>query len=295
VQKIAYLVPASIGVQVPGLSVIIEQAVRNSGRIPVALSWPPRLDGRFLAEVRRCAWVIVECCLAETGLAVSYLRGLAIPMLRTRFQGPDSADNAILDEWDRVIFGELHEHYDRSLIYWSDLGALAKELGAQTELMDRLQALAPVLVRGKGNLQPVPPPPTKREEAVFLSYASADREFAATVAAALRNRFSNVFDYKESGSIPLGSCWFEFVMSELNASSVGVPLVSQNYQQSEYCTAEAMRMRQAQVERQMLVFPLELDGSRNEAFRMFQAVRVGGISVTRFVENIVRALDRSTA
>jgi hypothetical protein len=82
-----------------------------------------------------------------------------------------------------------------------------------------------------------------RKEAVFLSYSGEDRDFASGLALILRERFQQVFDYRDQAeSIVPGRPWIEEVFDKMSTSAIGVPLFSSSYFKSGNCTHEARAM-----------------------------------------------------
>ena len=291
--RVGYVVPESFTTQIPDLQRKIETAVSDNVCEPVRFPWPPRMDTHFLKEVRRCDWVIVECGVVESALVVGYLRGQAIPVLRTRFQGSAAESDERLDHWDQLLFGELHDHYRKNLVLWSDSDVLAERLSVQ---MDEIRSQATLIAspekaneyfqRANQAVDAPPDPSPIRRERVFVSYADEDREYAATMISALREHFEDVFDYRTNGSIPHGETWLEYILERIQQSAVGIPLVSASYAASPYCRKESLRMNKAHIEGRMDVFPVLLDGCRVPDFIDVQDVKAHEVPVAKIARNI---------
>jgi TIR domain len=105
-----------------------------------------------------------------------------------------------------------------------------------------------------------------RMELVFVSYSGNDRDAATPLIAALKDRFQQVFDYKDPArSIPRGSPWIEEVFNWLSASALAIPLLSARYFQSRNCLYEAQQMAALQDAGKIRVVPIKL---RSEEFTL---------------------------
>ena len=59
----------------------------------------------------------------------------------------------------------------------------------------------------------------------------------------LKKRFKTVFDYKDPGiSIPPGSRWLGTIFESLRIADIGIPLLSNSYQESGNCVHEGQFM-----------------------------------------------------
>ncbi len=95
-----------------------------------------------------------------------------------------------------------------------------------------------------------------RQEAVFLSYSGTDVEAAGTVAAELKRRFQQVFDYRDGTSITPGQPWLQEVFDRLSLAGLGVLLLSEGYLASGNCLHEAREMVARADARQMVLVPV---------------------------------------
>lgn len=242
--------------------------------------WPLALDLETTVELRQCEWVVVDTSTPESGPLVAYLRGQAIPFVRIRHG--EAEHNA-----DKALFGTFQHHYDKNLVRWCEVDELSERLRAVTDLIDR----QPRLITGNDDARRYFQRTSRRQEAVFLSYAGKDAEYAKQLGDALRERFERVFDYKEAGNIPFGSDWMPSLLEHLYESAVAVPLLSTNYVDSNYCLDEVRRMVDARLSGKMRIFPIVLDGTRLPELKPIEHWHASRVTPEMIVNAIIDDLD----
>ncbi|HXM56683.1 MAG TPA: toll/interleukin-1 receptor domain-containing protein [Candidatus Dormibacteraeota bacterium] len=236
-----------------GCARVIEQTIRETGCQPELLPWPAHLDLRMLKALRRCEWVIVETSVPESAAVVAFLHGQYIPQMRIRRAGGDLPLDDPVAVADRILFSGVG--YNDEMLVWHDLETLhqglrmriANVLGTGRRINDAEQAVE--YFRSAA----------QRKERVFLSYAGEDEPLARRFGQALRERFQEVFDYRDGKSIRHGRLWREEVFDNLSMTAVGIMLVSPAYLQSRYCREEAMVMMDRLGNGQVQVFPIILE------------------------------------
>jgi hypothetical protein len=98
-----------------------------------------------------------------------------------------------------------------------------------------------------------------RKEAVFLSYSGDDQDRVSGLAKALRNKFQQVFDYRDQGeSIVPGRRWAEEVFDKLSASAIGIQVLSTTYIMSGNCMHEARQMVALADVGKLRLFPIKI-------------------------------------
>ncbi|WP_086662125.1 toll/interleukin-1 receptor domain-containing protein [Lentzea kentuckyensis] len=244
------------------------------------LDWPVTLDLETAIALRQCEWVVVDTTAPESAALVAYLRGQAIPFVRLR-QG--EAEH----EADKALFGTFQRHYAKNLLRWSDVDNLVEQLETVTELIEN----QPRLISSQEDARDYFRRASGRKEAVFLSYAAEDSDYAKQIGDALRQRFQRVFDYRVAGNIPLGADWLPALLENLSQSAVGVPLLSASYVGSNYCLDEAQRMADLHLRRKIRVFPIRLDGTRVPELEMIQYWHASRVTPAQIVDAIIAGLD----
>jgi hypothetical protein len=234
---------------------VVEDAIRESGCRPEVLRWPLQLDLGALRALRACDWIIVETSSPESATLIAFLHGQFIPMMRIRRAGAVPEPDHPVTLAERTLFGGVDVGYNDELLVWEDADALRRGLQA---------GIKSVLEPGKRiNDADVAEAyfrsAAQRKERVFLSYAGADEKHARVVGRGLRDRFQEVFDYRDGASIRHGWEWREEVFDSLSVTAVGVMLLSPAYLRSAYCREEANIMMNYRTEGRLQVFPIMVD------------------------------------
>ena len=194
--------------------------------------WPPVLSNDYIRAIEECDWIISD--IGETALAtnlVGYFHGRAIPTIRVQ-KGSRAASTRV------PLYLGSEVGYPKDIIYWNT----TKEL--KSELSDRLTVLLSPTKRisTETEAENYFRSAALRKETVFLSYSGKDLETASQISKELKQRFQNVFDYRDGESITPGEPWLEEIFDELSVSKIGIQLVSTAYLKSGNCKHEAHEM-----------------------------------------------------
>jgi hypothetical protein len=241
------------------------------------LPWPPCFDGPFTAQLAHCDWVVVDMVDWQSVAAIAFLRGLGVPVLRLR----RNADNA-LDE-DATLYGELAAHYTKDTIRWTNSSALKRDLSARVQQI----YAEPRLLDTPDDARAYFGSAAKLKSKVFMSYAKGDRTYGEEVAGLLQQHFESVFYYGEPEALAHGRPWRDELYETLAQASVGVPILSTNYDNSNYCQDEARLMADLVTNKKMAVFPILLSDCTTEAFRQLQYRRTSRMPPQDIVDGIV--------
>ncbi|WP_433357936.1 toll/interleukin-1 receptor domain-containing protein [Micromonospora saelicesensis] len=243
------------------------------------LPWPVAMDGGFIAQLRRCDWVLVDMSQPSAVAAVAFLRGQGLPVLRI---GPVDGPPDLAAE--KLVYGELASHYTKDLIRWSEPKRL------QIALEERIgQILSePILIDSRADARTYFRSAAKSNHLVFLSYAKEDYEYADRIGAELSSAFREVFDYRKPAAIPHGARWLDHMLASLATAAIGVPLLSPNYVASSYCMEEGRRMVDASLSGRMRVFPVLLAGPGVDLFSQLEYRRATRVSPAEIVASIAQ-------
>ena len=229
-----------------------EEIVQERGFDVRRLSYPPRVDPAFYAEISMADW-----CLTDIGPA-ALLTGIA-PFLHGRFVSTlrllntNEAESSPLEQ---TLFVPFEVGYCEDILRWKDEASLRE--GLKTRLSVIQAPVESIVTEAQAELYFRRA--ALRKEAVFLSYCGADQEAGARIGAILRKRFQQVFDYRDGKSITPGAPWLDEIFRSLSASAIGVPLFSASYFASGNCEHEARELISRRDARQMFVFPIRLPG-----------------------------------
>ncbi len=218
------------------------------------MPWPPVLNRDAFSLFQNADWMVVDLGeeTARTGIP-AYLHGQFVPMLRLHrlASGQNEGASSLLES---VLFGDVEVGYNKDIITWGSRDKL------ETALQERLLTIK-ADVRRIGTMLEAESyfrSAALRKEAVFLSYSGNDRDAAADISAELKKHFQTVFDYRDGKSIRPGQPWIDEIFKQLSASSIGVPLLSEDYFASGNCVHEAQEMIANRDNGKMKVVPIKL-------------------------------------
>lgn len=202
----------------------------------VHLSPDAAVDLRLIRELESLEWAIVDIGASTwaSGLP-AFFHGYFLPQMRLVRASPTETRSPL----ENTLLSTFDVGYPKDIIRWSD----PEEL--DSEFMQRLTTLYEPrkYIRTLSEASTYFAGAAKRKETVFLSYSGADRDKAANLAQALRNRFQQVFDYRDQGeSIVPGRRWIDEVFDRLSTSAIGISLLSPSYLASGNCLHEARQM-----------------------------------------------------
>jgi TIR domain len=264
---------------------VAEEAVSRRGLDPVRL--PATLNIACLNELRRCDWVIADVTDPAIETMTAFLHGQFIPVMRTRRETGQAPASAVED----VLFGDLTVGYRKDVTHWST------EPGLRDGLLGRLEVITQqaTLIGDQPAAIAYFSSAAKRKELVFLSYAQEDAALADQFGAALRQRFQEVFDYRDGSSLRTGEYWQDQIARKLSVTAIGVILFSEHYKRSGYCMDEGRDLIDRFVNKEARLLPVKLDGTRVPAtLSKVQYARVSQLPPDQIVERFVRGLDDST-
>jgi hypothetical protein len=230
----------------------IKDALTRNALKPVPLSWPPAMGRELIMETSKLDFVVVDVGDDPVSApAVAFLHGRAVPALRLRQRGPAVPERSALE---MGLLGNLTAGYPKDVVRWQ----FADQLGALVE--DRIQVLKlmPKLIGTREQAETYFGRTAKRPINVFLSYTGRDEEVGKRISLALKERFQKVFDYKDGKSIRPGEPWLAEIFDQLADSSVGIPLLSDEYFASGNCEHEARELIQRRDNGGLHVIPVKL-------------------------------------
>ncbi|MFL6201170.1 MAG: toll/interleukin-1 receptor domain-containing protein [Thermoanaerobaculia bacterium] len=230
----------------------IEERLSQLSLQAVHLNWKAAVDGRFMSELEGLDWAIVdigaEAC--ASGLP-AFLHGHFIPQMRLIRVDAKHPRSPI----ETTILAAFDVGYPKDIIRWRDAETLDREF------VQRLTTLYEPrkYIRTSDEARAYFAGAALRKETVFLSYSGDDRELVSGLAKALRNRFQQVFDYRDQGeSIVPGRRWIEEVFDKLSTSAIGIPILSSTYFTSGNCMHEARQMMGLADAGKIRLFPVKI-------------------------------------
>lgn len=261
---------------------VAEEALSSRGFKPVRL--PVMLNVACLNELRRCDWVIADVTDPAIEAMSAFLHGQFIPIMRTRRE----AAQAPVSPVDDVLFGDLTVGYRKDVTRWSTAAEL------RDSLLGRLTVIAQqaTLIADQPAAMAYFSSAAKRKEIVFLSYAGADAALGKQFGDALRQRFQEVFDYRDGTSLRIGEYWQDQIASRLSATAIGVILFSGNYANSRHCMDEARDLYEAFLNERAKLLAVKLDETKvPDLLAKLQYARVGQHTPADVVERFTRQLS----
>jgi len=275
---------------VDGIVGVIEEIGARS----VVMQWPPRLDADLATRIHHMDWVVVDLGpqSALTGIA-PYLHGRFIPAVRLQQVNGDDANGR--PPVAVTLYGAHEVGYFKDIVHWHDSGTLlygvkdrVASIAAERQRVATSEE-AETYFRGA----------SLRKESVFISYSGRDLDIAVRFVKAMKNRFQEVFDYRDGqAAIPAGAPWLETVFRRLAASPLAIPLLSHSYFESGNCRHEGMKMVEERDAGRVKVIPVKLiEGpldlppwiSSDQYLRLWEYSDMGAA-----VSDIIASLDRPT-
>lgn len=285
--------PSGMGYTRRHLELIEAEILKSaSPRDVEILRWPPVLGSAFSAKLPALDWIVVDIggTSAASGI-VAYLHGRFIPMLRLmKVPAGFSIDRStpLID----TLFGGYEVGYPKDIVRWSDEETLRTEVEKRIKILDAHQEPVATLLDAQQYFRRA----ALRNEAIFVSYSGEDTEIAGELITALKQRFQQVFDYRDAGkSIPGGTSWIAEIFKQIAARPVGVLLYSPSYFKSDNCLHEARGMLARRDSREMKLVPVKLQQGELEMPAEF-----GDMQYLRrwtypnpgaLVESIIHAID----
>jgi hypothetical protein len=225
------------------------------------LPWPPVLEHRLFSKLREVDWVLADIGseVAQTGI-VSYLHGQFMPLMRLK-RVPQASAKDGQSHFEETMFGGVKVGYREDLLRWHDLRSLRKGIALRLDDLDAETRFIGTTSAAENYFREA----ALRKERVFLSYTGADAAVAAPLSQALKQRFQEVFDYKDGKSIQAGKDWLPEIFEKLSQSPVGVLLLSSSYLASGNCRHEAQEMIAQRDAGRMTLLPIN---ARGEALKL---------------------------
>lgn len=227
---------------------VLTEALEEHSWEPVVLPWPPRLDLDLVTRLRACDWVIVDLDSAQGQLVAAFTHGQFVPTLP--IVSPRASGTL-----EQTLYGEIPTGHRKAIVRWGDPDDLVAAVEPHLRVIDE----QPRYIGSTAQALEYFRSAAKRNERVFLSYASANQDQAATFAQLLNDRFQNVFDFRQHGAIGVGEDWLDDLMGNLAKSAVGVLLLSKEYLESKYCMLEARELHRYSVEGDVRLVPVCLE------------------------------------
>jgi TIR domain len=260
---------------------LAEEAVSRLGYDPLRLR--NQVSIAALRDMQRCDWVIADTTDPAIETITAFLYGQFVPVLRAHRVSEDIRPSAV----EQLLFDDLTVGYRKDVIRWST------EAELQAGLRERLDVITQQaeLIGNQVDAITYFSSAAKRKDTVFLSYAGADSDRGAEFAAELRQRFRDVFDYRDGNSLHAGDYWQDQISRKLSGSAVGVILFSRHYGKSNYCMEEARHLYRGFLKGQAKLLMVKLDDAPVPRFlSSIQYDRLSQSSPAQIVEQFTRNL-----
>jgi TIR domain len=199
-----------------------------SRRLPSGGSRDRQIDPGYLAQLRRCDWLLLDASTAVSEVLPAFAHGQFIPILRARQATNTGGAVPTPSSTEDVLFGAFEVGYRKDVISWHTQDDLLTGLKKRIDVL----RLEPELIGDSSQADEYFTSAAKRKERVFLSYAGSDSDQGAQFAAELGKHFQDVFDYRTAAAIRPGEPWLDQFFEHLSAAAVGILLISAAYQQS---------------------------------------------------------------
>jgi hypothetical protein len=233
----------------------VRELLSEKGLEPLVLNWPPYLDSDYLTQLRRCDWVVLDTSTSVGEVLLAFLHGQVIPTLRVRHTDTPNSTSLTPSATENVLFGALEVGYRKDFISWHTADELLSGLSSRIDAI----RLEPELIGDSSRATRYFASAAKRKELVFLSYSGEDADQGAQFDNELRKHFQEVFNYRVAGVLRAGEPWIDQVFENLSAAAIGVLLISEAYNSSDYCMVEARNLFDAYLAKKLYLLPVRLD------------------------------------
>ncbi|MFJ5263956.1 toll/interleukin-1 receptor domain-containing protein [Streptomyces sp. NPDC088387] len=243
-RRVGLVVSPQNAVAVPALTELLHDLAWE----PVVLPWPPRLDADLISWLRACDWTVIDLDHVPGRLVAAFAHGQFVPHLPIVRSGIPAAD-------EETLYGASRTGHRNAIVKWSDPADLVPAVEPHLWVVDEQSLYIGSADQAVAYFRSA----AKRNERVFLSYATANGDRAAEFSQLLGDRFQNVFNFREHGAIGVGEDWLDRLIGNLARSAIGVLLLSPAYLDSEYCMLEARELYRRAVEGQVKLVPVCLE------------------------------------
>jgi TIR domain len=260
---------------------VIEEAISLRGLNPVRL--PATLSIGCQNDLRQCDWVIADITDPAIEMMTAFLYGQFVPVMRTRRETAQVSTSAL----ESVLFGDLTVGYRKDVTRWSTEPELRDGLRGRIDVITQ----PAVLVGNETAATAYFSSAAKRKEVVFLSYSGEDAAIAGQFAAALKQHFQEVFNYRDDSSLRIGEYWQDQIARKLSTTAIGVILFSVNYKESGHCMDEGRDLYDGFLNGRAKLLPVKLDATRvPHPLSKLQYTRASERTPAEIVERFVREL-----
>lgn len=289
------IVPSGPGGYAPHhISAIVEtlrECVCDNIRV---LKWPPVLAREMFSLLQELEMVCVDIGgeIAKTGIP-AYLHGQFIPTIRMKKANARDVQSSPLE---RTLYGGVEVGYHKDILAWREVRTLRK--GLKNRVLRIKQGVRRINTADEA--EAYFREAALRKEPIFLSYSGKDEHLASQISRALKEKYQEVFDYRDGKSIRPGQPWIAEIFERLSTSAVGIPLLSDNYFKSKNCEHEAEDMVAQRDNEKMHLLPVRLYDEKLDIppwLKNIQHFRMSDYNndPTMAVQEIVRNVDEVVA
>jgi hypothetical protein len=237
----------------------LRDTILNAGFDPVVLDWQEALTPRLIGQLRTFDWTVIDIGPASvaTGM-VGYLHGAFVPAMRML----KVADVGLPQSTPSALYAGVSVGYKKDIIQWSNFEMFQNEVARRVDSLN----FGTDTISTKQKAMQYFRKAAHRKEPVFLSYAGGDEAESEDFRAALKERFQDVFDYRDDTSLPPGKPWIGQIFQEIGQRPIGILLLSAYYVASGNCMHELQQMVASNDQERMQLFPVKL--RKGEKFKM---------------------------
>jgi len=232
----------------------IEESLDARGITPVRFRWGAPCDRGFLRALGKLDWMLTDVSEDScTSGMPGFLHGYFVPQMRfTRPTQPQGAPRP--SPLEQTLLAPFEVGYPKDIARCDADDSLGREFRARLATLSEPRRLVGTPAEAVAYFESA----ALRKETVFLSYSGDDRDFAASLVAALKRRFQAVFDYRDQGeSLPPGGRWIDDLFAKLSTSALGIMLLTPSYFRSGNCEHEAQALVALADQRKLRLLPVK--------------------------------------
>ena len=218
----------------------------------VELVKPPfRINGEMFRRVESSDFIVAD--LNDESGMIPFLHGNGIPMIRLQNKEMQDGDEGKVA---KTLFGDQTKGYPKDVIRWNAAEDLSKELLTR---LNRINGETTLIVNYDDAITYFKKA-IRREEEVFVSFSSSNKDAALKIIGKLKKRFRTIYYYTDDNkTISPGKEWQPELEKRISESKAGIILMSPRYFESEHCKTETEMMLALESPGKYVILPVRVE------------------------------------
>jgi TIR domain len=241
---------------------------------------------QFALELDQCDFVVIDVgSRSVTSWIYPFLHGRFIPAVRLLYQGAGGGrrEVASLDHDDALRQAGVG---DELFIRWSTPDELKVRLELHVQKLFQPREPFQSAKQGRDYFNNL----GRRQASIFISNAGPDNEFASHLVRVLNLENIRPFHYVYENPFDLGADWRDSLRARLRSTELFVPLLSQAYWASDWCTEEYKTAERLEKRGRLTIVPYFLDDGEGPLVPA-QGRRLSHLPFRQRIARVVQDID----